>query len=75
VGLWFYDWRLVILVPFSIVSARLLKPIKEVISEYKVKYLLTCNGCLPENFLEELPDSYMFKFGVYHLYIFKENSN
>jgi hypothetical protein len=57
------------------ISPRLLKPIKEVISKYKVKYLLTYDGYLPENFLEDLPDSSLSKFGVYHLYIFKENFN
>ena len=55
----------------EVVFPRLLKPIKEVISEYKVKYLLTYNGYLPENFLEELPDSSLFKFGVYHLFTFR----
>ena len=50
---------------------RFLKSITEVISEYNVKYLLIYDGYLPENFLEELPDNSLSKFGVYHLYAFK----
>jgi hypothetical protein len=50
---------------------RFLKSITEVISEYNVKYLLIYDGYLPENFLGELPDNSLSKFGVYHLYAFK----
>jgi hypothetical protein len=49
---------------------RLTKPISDVINEHNVKYLLTYNGYLPANFLEDLPAANVEKFGQYRLYRF-----
>lgn len=52
------------------VFPRLTKPISELINKYKVKYLLTYEGYLPENFLRELPSTDIEEFGQYRLYKF-----
>ena len=50
---------------------RLTKPISNVISKYNVKYLLTYDGYLPANFLEDLPTADIEEFGQYRLYRFE----
>lgn len=45
-------------------------PIKKIISNYNVCYLLTFEGYLPSNFLEDLPDADVEIFGDYRLYRF-----
>ena len=49
---------------------RLLRPISEIIEEYKVKYLLAIDGFLPEIFINELPTNSITEFGAYRLYAF-----
>jgi hypothetical protein len=48
---------------------RILRPIAEIIGEYKVKYLLTIDGYLPDNFIKELSTSSVTSFGIYRLYV------
>jgi hypothetical protein len=50
---------------------RILKPISEVIDEFKVRYLITYDGYLPDNFIQELPESSLERFGDYQLFTFK----
>jgi hypothetical protein len=52
---------------------RLLRPISEIIEEYKVQYLLTYDGYFPENFIKELPKYSLTKFGNYRLYTLNNN--
>ena len=40
----------------------------EIIEEYHVKYLLTIDGYLPENFIKELPIDTVTVFGSYRLF-------
>lgn len=49
---------------------RLNRPVKEVIDEYNVKYLLTYDSYLPQNFVEDLPPSRCEHFGEYLLFRF-----
>ena len=50
---------------------RLLKPISEIIVEYKVKFVLSYEGYLPEHFINELPVDSLASFGDYRLYCLK----
>ena len=50
---------------------RLLKPVSEIIADYKVKYILSYEGYLPENFINELPVDTLKPFGDYRLYSLK----
>jgi hypothetical protein len=50
---------------------RLNKPISDVISKYRVRYLLTYNGYLPANFINDLPEADIERFGQYFLYRFR----
>ena len=52
---------------------RILKPILEIIKGYKVQYLLTHEGYLPDIFIRELSEHNMTTFGRYHLYTLKAN--
>ena len=52
------------------VFPRLTKPISYLINRFNVKYLLTYEGYLPENFLQELPKADIEEFGQYRLYKF-----
>ena len=47
---------------------RILRPISEIIEEYHVKYLLTIDGYLPENFIKELPTDKVTAFDSYRLF-------
>lgn len=49
----------------------ILKPISVIIKEYNVTYLLTYDGYLPKNFIDELPTESLVQFGAYHLHSFK----
>lgn len=49
---------------------RLLMPISEVIEKYQVRYILTTDGYLPENFIQEFPVNSVTEFGPYRLYSF-----
>lgn len=46
-------------------------PVKKIIDTYKVCYLLTFEGYLPSNFLEDLPNADVENFGEYRLYKFE----
>jgi hypothetical protein len=50
---------------------RFLKPISEIIEEYKVRYILSIDEYLPENFIKELSVGSIVPFGSYRLYILK----
>jgi hypothetical protein len=50
---------------------RLLRPISEIIADYKVKYILSYEGYLPEHFINELPIDSLKSFGDYRLYSLK----
>jgi hypothetical protein len=50
---------------------RLLRPISEIIAEFKVKYILSYEGYLPEHFINELPVDSLKSFGDYRLYSLK----
>ena len=50
---------------------RLLRPISEIIADYKVKYILSYEGYLPEHFINELPVDSLKSFGDYRLYSLK----
>ena len=47
---------------------RILEPISEIVKKYQIKYLLTYEGYLPENFLAELHVGSLVSFGTYRLY-------
>jgi len=47
---------------------RILRPISEIIEEYHVKYLLTIDGYLTENFIKELSIDTVTAFGSYRLF-------
>lgn len=49
---------------------RIIMPISDVINKFNVKYLLTYQGYLPTNFLEDLPVSDIEEFGQYRLFRF-----
>ncbi len=53
---------------------RITKPISEIINKYNVKYLLSYDGYLPDNFLKDLPAADVEEFGQYRLYRFKNAS-
>ena len=56
---------------FSLVELiwpRILEPISEIVKQYQIKYLLTYEGYLPENFLAELHVGSLVSFGTYRLY-------
>ena len=50
---------------------RLLIPISEVIEKYKVKFILSYEGYLPDNFIKELPLDSSVSFGTYRLHCLK----
>ena len=50
---------------------RLLKPISEIIVEYKVKFVLSYEGYLPEHFINEIQVDLLKSFGDYRLYSLK----
>ena len=50
------------------VFPRMLKPISEIVKKYQIKYLLTYEDYLPENFLAELHVGSLVSFGTYRLY-------
>jgi hypothetical protein len=50
------------------VFPRMLKPISEIVEQFNIRYLLTYEGYLPENFLEELQIDSLVSFGSYQLY-------
>jgi hypothetical protein len=47
---------------------RLMIPIAEVVRRYGVRHLLTMEGYLPKNFMEELPYAEEIRFGCYRIY-------
>jgi hypothetical protein len=49
---------------------RLLIPLREIVQQYSVRYLLTMDGVLPANFAAELPPATRVSAGEYHLYRF-----
>jgi hypothetical protein len=49
---------------------RLLIPVRELLSRYGVRYLLTMDGMLPESFARELPVARVAHHGEYRLYCF-----
>lgn len=53
---------------------RLLLPIKEIVKQYKVRYLLTSEGTLPQNFISDLPPASLITEGEYTIYCFKDGS-
>lgn len=55
------------------VFPRILKPISEIVRQHKIKYLLTYEGYLQENFLTELPIDSLVSFETYRLYTLDEN--
>lgn len=57
---------------FKLVEAvwpRILKPISEIVKQHQIRYLLTYEGYLPENFLKELQIGSLVSFETYRLYI------
>lgn len=50
---------------------RLLIPIKEVVPRYKVRYLLTMDGMLPDTFVADLPPARVVTHEEYCLYCFE----
>ena len=54
----------------DLVFPRFTKPVSYLINRFNVKYLLTYEGYLPENFLQELPAADIEEFGQYRLYRF-----
>ncbi len=50
---------------------RLLIPVKEVVRRYQVRYLLTMDGALPDNFVADLPPARVESVDEYHLYCFE----
>ncbi|MDH4182682.1 MAG: hypothetical protein OEV92_00535 [Nitrospinota bacterium] len=48
---------------------RLLKPIREVASEYDLRYFLTIEGWAPQKFIDDLPAEKVLSFGKYRLYL------
>ncbi|MBF0328687.1 MAG: hypothetical protein HQL10_05990 [Nitrospirae bacterium] len=53
------------------VFPRLLIPMSHIIDRYGVRYLLTINGYLPDNFLKELEGMHVREFGEYQIYHIK----
>jgi hypothetical protein len=49
---------------------RVTKPIPDIIREFNVKYMLTYDGYLPVNFIEDLPEAVIENFGQYRLFKF-----
>lgn len=49
---------------------RLLLPIRDVLAQYEVRYFLTMDDAVPENFLAELPTATVHQMGEYRLYDF-----
>lgn len=54
------------------VFPRLLIPIKEFISAYKIRYLLLLRGYANDKFLADLPNASIEIFGDYIIYCFEE---
>ena len=52
---------------------RWMLPVKEVVSQYHVKYLLTYESYLPKHFLDEFIIDETYSFGDYRLYFVKES--
>lgn len=50
---------------------RLMMPIKDVVTTYSVKYFLTMDGMLPENFVADLPPARVVTHQEYRLYCFE----
>ena len=50
---------------------RFLKPVSEIIVDYKVKYIISYEGYLPEHFINEVPVDSLKTFGDYRLYSLK----
>jgi hypothetical protein len=50
---------------------RLQIPVRELLSEYRVAYLLTMEGMLPESFVRDLPPARVERHGEYRLYCFE----
>ncbi len=49
---------------------RLMEPIRKIIEQHRVRYLLSYEGYLPDSFLAELPPGNLRSFGQYRLYAF-----
>jgi hypothetical protein len=49
---------------------RLLIPVRELMSRYRVRYLLTMDGMLPQSFLDQLPPGRVERRQEYRLYCF-----
>ena len=56
----------------SPVWPRLMLPIRTVLSRYRIRYLLTMDGMLPEKFVDELPPARVLTHREYQLYCFDE---
>jgi hypothetical protein len=51
---------------------RLMMPIRDVVHRYGVRYLVTMDGMLTEQFVAELPAARKLTRGAYHLYCFED---
>ena len=49
---------------------RLLIPVSEIVPRYRVRYLLTMDGMLTDNFVADLPPARLVSVGEYRLYCF-----
>ena len=47
-------------------------PIRDVVHRYGVRYLVTMDGMLTEQFVAELPAARKLTRGAYHLYCFED---